>query len=430
MKGEENHGMTVDSLFSSCKRAGWFDHEQSKVEKNVLWSEHLFSVVNKLMDVETTAESFDQIVHSALSLFNADRGFFLIRNKQKYFFKSGFEQNGRQLKKENFCILGTLIRKAIESHEIQYREDNTAHQRPSLFNLKPRRTLHHYCCPVVYNNELIGVLYLVSPQPIDVTEKIIQKFTRFAAGTIHHVWSLEKLKQQTRRDKKDDTHARIAHEMNNAISAAFGNVEIASYYLKNQHNSQQVLKRLYNAGEQLLQMRRFSHALMGENSLYADKKPVSINEAVSEFMKTIAPVYIRKKAIIETDLRETPFIHADQNQMVQVIHNLVKNALEAQPEGVRIRISTRLSQKTNHVILSVMDDGPGIEKQRLNSIFYRSFKKSGNGYGLGICREIVESHDGNLTVKSSPGQGTYFAIKLPVAQDPQKDHEYRPAFEI
>ncbi|MBN1998769.1 GAF domain-containing sensor histidine kinase [candidate division KSB1 bacterium] len=431
MMGEATDGMMVNSLFGTTAGSGWVnDNQPDNVEKKDDSNVKLLAIVNELMEVPTAPESFDRIVKAALSFFHAERGFFLIRNKEKYIFKSAFDDKGRCLRKENFRILATLIRKTIQSLTTNYLEDKHLNREPSIFNTKTKRISFHYCCPVEHNNELIGVLYLTNPKLLDVNIKILDLFSQFAGKIIHNAWSKEKFRQAEKLRQKKEKDARIAHEMNNAITAAFGNVEIALYYLKSHKNSKEIIKRLSNAGEQLLYMRRFSHALTENNTLIPDKKLLSINEAVSEFVKTIAPIYIRKKAIIETDLRDVPLVKVDIQQIVQVLHNLVKNAIEAKPEGVRIRITTRMSLKTNHVILSVLDDGPGIRRESLNSIFYRTYKASGHGYGLGICREIVENHNGSLTVKSSPGEGANFSIKLPIVQQLQDENEYKPSFEV
>jgi signal transduction histidine kinase len=124
-----------------------------------------------------------------------------------------------------------------------------------------------------------------------------------------------------------------------------------------------------------------------------------------------------------TQLEEhLPKIHADPQELEQVLVNLYFNAIDAMPEGGRLTVGAKVSQGApgipQEVAITVSDTGFGISPEDLQKIFQPFFtarKKSGMGLGLPICDRIIKNHGGRIEVKSQPEQGTTFEIYLPVA---------------
>jgi signal transduction histidine kinase len=117
-----------------------------------------------------------------------------------------------------------------------------------------------------------------------------------------------------------------------------------------------------------------------------------------------------------------PLILVDTNQIKQVVLNLVHNALQAMPSGGRLRIMTEIRRRNEHnwVIVSVSDNGLGIDSQDINRIFEPFFTtkshRGGTGLGLSVTYGIVMDHGGTIEVESQPGMGSTFMVWLP-AQD-------------
>jgi two-component system phosphate regulon sensor histidine kinase PhoR len=109
----------------------------------------------------------------------------------------------------------------------------------------------------------------------------------------------------------------------------------------------------------------------------------------------------------------------DSNQLTQVVHNLVENAIKYGASGKLVEIVGR--RENGSAILSVRDHGPGISAQhvpRLTERFYRvsvqdSRTRGGTGLGLAIAKHIVNRHRGKLQIESRLGQGSQFSISLP-----------------
>ena len=104
----------------------------------------------------------------------------------------------------------------------------------------------------------------------------------------------------------------------------------------------------------------------------------------------------------------------DEEMIEQVLINLIKNSIEAlghQSDG-KIEVNARYAD--NSIVIEVCDNGPGIIKEALERIFVPFFttKKTGSGIGLSLSRQIMQMHNGNLTVKSEPGVRTVFTLKF------------------
>ncbi|WP_345807384.1 ATP-binding protein [Bacillus pumilus] len=109
-------------------------------------------------------------------------------------------------------------------------------------------------------------------------------------------------------------------------------------------------------------------------------------------------------------------ILADANQMKQLFINLIKNAIEAMPEGGSIYISTE--KVLNEWKITIQDEGKGMSEEDIQKIYdpFFSTKKEGTGLGLTICATILKDHHGTMDVSSELGKGTAFHIYLPVCQ--------------
>ncbi len=119
-----------------------------------------------------------------------------------------------------------------------------------------------------------------------------------------------------------------------------------------------------------------------------------------------------------------PQVMADQDQLAQVLHNLLDNAVKYGREGGRIEVRAEAGERG--VVIAVADDGPGIPRQhlpRLTERFYRVDKGrsravGGTGLGLAIVKHIVNRHRGRLTIESTEGEGATFRVWLPAAEEP------------
>jgi len=117
---------------------------------------------------------------------------------------------------------------------------------------------------------------------------------------------------------------------------------------------------------------------------------------------------------ITQKIESEPTIWVDVNKIEKVFTNLVKNAVDAMPNGGTLEISSR--QNGGNVEFVFADTGGGISEDIIGKIFTPLFttKAQGRGFGLAICKRIVEAMNGSITFESQIGKGTTFAIKIPM----------------
>jgi len=130
-----------------------------------------------------------------------------------------------------------------------------------------------------------------------------------------------------------------------------------------------------------------------------------------------------RKISLKKDLQEVPSIFINENEIMEVLLNIILNAIEAMPEGGELQVSLKSYQdpkkKGQFVQIGIADTGCGIAPENLNRIFDRYFttKKEGTGLGLAVVERIVKAHGGFVSVKSELGKGTSFFVNLPAEQN-------------
>ena len=150
---------------------------------------------------------------------------------------------------------------------------------------------------------------------------------------------------------------------------------------------------------------------------------VSVKEVVDEALG-IAKFYKGGKSrVLAADVpADLPPLVGVRDQLVQVVFNLVLNAIDATGKGGRISVSAGVGDGGDAITVTVQDDGAGIDPANRTRLFrpYFTTKKHGTGLGLFVTRRIVEAHGGAVAVESEPGRGTAFRVTLPV-QKPQPE---------
>jgi signal transduction histidine kinase len=146
-----------------------------------------------------------------------------------------------------------------------------------------------------------------------------------------------------------------------------------------------------------------------------DFQPVRLDSLIRD---VIMRIHGRDNSVqVDLDLDKSPPIQADSLRLVQVFENLFENAFKYAPNS---SIKITLRNLGDHLTVTFADRGPGIPAEHLPFLFERFYRvpaqsgKPGTGLGLFICRQIVQAHNGEITVETAPGKGTAFCIDLPV----------------
>jgi signal transduction histidine kinase len=226
------------------------------------------------------------------------------------------------------------------------------------------------------------------------------------------------LSNQLRRQMTAD----VAHELRTPLSIILGYTEALSD--GKMAGSSDTFELLHDEAHRLSRLvddlRVLSLADAGELPL--TRRPVLPHALLERAEAAYAEQARQRDIALQVDAApDLPEIEVDPDRMAQVFNNLVSNALRYTPEGGRIRLAARPAPEA--VILSVQDTGRGIAPEDLPRVFERFYRgdksrheHGESGLGLAIAKSIVDAHAGTISVESTPGAGTKFAIRLPVSQ--------------
>ena len=205
--------------------------------------------------------------------------------------------------------------------------------------------------------------------------------------------------------------ATLAHQIRTPLSAAIlyaSNLGNKNLNHENQQMFQQkLLSRLHDLENQVSDILLFAKS--GENIV----DNIDLLDIVKQVGTDTERIFDEFGAELTINCEEVPFpMIANGSAIKGAISNLLVNALQANATHVMIRIQ----KNSENMILKIIDNGDGIEQENLKSIFEPFFttKSSGTGLGLAVVKAVVNSHQGNVKVSSTSGQGTCFELDFPL----------------
>jgi two-component system cell cycle sensor histidine kinase/response regulator CckA len=209
--------------------------------------------------------------------------------------------------------------------------------------------------------------------------------------------------------------ASMAHEFNNPLGIVLG---FAQGLLANMDSSDPNYHHVQIISEEAKRCEKLVQELLEfGRPKNADFAWTDVQEMIQKTLDLVQPRAGKSKIEAFAKLEgELPQIHADPQQLQQVLLNLSLNAVDAMPKGGMLTIAAK-QESPSRLTITVADTGIGIEPDVLPRIFqpfFTSKKRRGLGLGLPICDRIVKAHGGRIEVNSIPGEGTRFTIRLPI----------------
>ena len=151
-----------------------------------------------------------------------------------------------------------------------------------------------------------------------------------------------------------------------------------------------------------------------------------LSDLINQVLKMLSGPLQAKHLKVRTSLcAATDHLHADRDQIEQVLLNVIDNAIDASPmdgSGMEITAHESLHDEQSGIMIQIRDAGKGISPEALSRVFepfFTSGKRKGTGLGMAICKNIVERHRGDIHLTSEVGRGTTVSIWLPLSQDSQ-----------
>ena len=216
----------------------------------------------------------------------------------------------------------------------------------------------------------------------------------------------------------------IAHDFNNILSVIMGNISLAKMSINDKQEELEVLSEAENA---CVQAKNLTKQLL---TFSKGGAPVKETAYLAEIIKESVTFALRGSNIqCEFELpNDLCPVEIDKGQFHQVLNNLIINAMQAMPEGGRIRVAAEniiiteddffASGEGSFVRVDIVDTGHGIKDEHIKNIFdpYYTTKQKGSGLGLATTFSIIRKHGGTITVTSDIGKGSVFSVYLPASE--------------
>ena len=382
----------------------------------------LYELIREQGSIFDIDHLLNHILRRAFDILPAERGFTMLFDDdgQLQVKSARFAEN---VKDEKPPISRTIINEVLEK-QVGVLSTNAMSDK----RFAAGKSVHNYgirsavCVPINGRDKILGIIHLdcglsehtYSPEQLRLLTAIGYQ-TGLAVDNIRlHLASV----QSERLAATGETVAILSHHIKNILQALGAGIDVVEMGLEANDLGKAkeawpiVQRNLGRINDFILNMLAFSK----------DREPllesVQVNDVLEDCMKLVSPAADERGIAIITDLAEDlPPIPADLDGLRQAALNLLNNAMDvvADEAGI-ITVKSAYDPATDSVVMTVIDNGGGIEKDQIDEIFkpfYSGKGHKGTGLGLAVTRKIVAEHGGKIDVDSVPGEGTTFDITLP-----------------
>lgn len=261
--------------------------------------------------------------------------------------------------------------------------------------------------------------------PIEATATVMsvggERYTNFVVRDVAARKAVER--------QKDEFIASINHELRTPLTSILGSLKLVSGGAVGEvpDKAKELLEIAEKNGELLLSLVSdlLDSAKIESGRLVLQTRPVPLGALLADAIERLRGFALRYDVGLELaplpDALGGCVIEVDKQRIVQVIGNLVSNAIKHSPKGGIVRVAAR--EVPGRVRIEVVDRGPGLSPEMRDQVFERfsatvpadGRRRSGTGLGLAIARGLVEAHRGDIGFDSEPGHGTTFWFELPRA---------------
>ena len=274
--------------------------------------------------------------------------------------------------------------------------------------------------PSVYQKELLGFLILGEKTPDPYSTNDIDTFSILAndsAMAFKAAQLFEELKEAEARLIQSEKlnilgqlASSMAHEINNPLAIISGNVQLLLMD-ETDDEKKKLLKKINDSTERGYKI--INRLLNFSRLPKEDIQDVDMNNMVDETLELVNHKILHSNIHLERNYNPVSAIKGNPTQIQEVLLNLFVNAVQAMPQGGRLKIYTK--EVHNFIEVQVEDTGKGIPEEDVKHVFdpfYTKGKEEGTGLGLFVADQIMKLHKGSIHIKSEVGVGTTFMLKF------------------
>jgi len=349
--------------------------------------------------------------------------------------RASFGAGRAYLKKPRLAVAESLLGMVVRRKKPTQVEDVQTSARYTQAGVARREGLVSLLSvPLLFGGEAIGVLSVYTGERHVFSNeevRILSALAELSAIAIEKARLYERIvdvEEQLRANEQLSTlgllAAEVAHEIRNPLTV----MKMLYHSLDLQFAAEDPRARdAAIMGQQINHLNRIVEQVL-DLARRTEPKPVlvDVNKLIDDLGLLIRhKLRAQRIELIHHLTPGLPQLMADPVQLEQVVLNLMLNAVQAMPDGGRLTLTTRsLAPRRNgrptHVVVEVKDTGVGMSEEQCRRAFtslLSTTRQQGTGLGLAIVRRVVETHRGEVAVKSHPGRGTTMTVTLPVANE-------------
>jgi signal transduction histidine kinase len=413
--------------------------ESNKKIRNLELILDITKTLNRSLILEDVLEL---VLKNAIRLTSSDRGFIVLKDTSGNLeYKIGLDNNGGHLPEASFNISTSVVRDVFETGQSKFIEaaqsDKDHDVSKSIFKLELQTIL---CSPLITEEKKIGVIYVDSKHlhKIKIRE-ITDTFEILAGQAATAIMNAQLYKGQIkaynalneanvqliqieRKALKSSIDAEVGQSLQGLVHLALlENESLVRAIEKSQKDFEtnpgeadtSVFDRLILkskvAIDSIRSIQKYAQALLETSVINFVKDSGDMNKTIQSVIKYISPMKKFNRIKFVTELNSLPVCKYDSDQIQHLLVHLFTNAADARSDAT---ISVKTIHEHNNIVVEVHDDGPGIPEDKLNILFdVPSTAKT--GYGLFLCRNIIDKHNGYIRVIEKT-QGTAIQFSIPV----------------
>ncbi len=241
----------------------------------------------------------------------------------------------------------------------------------------------------------------------------------------HRIGTLTLVRDISQAKQLEEQKARFIANASHELRTPIANIKTRLFLMRRQPErftehveiAEQVTRYMQHLVEDMFDLARFERG-----TIQLKREPVVIQELVNSAIQNLVPEAERKSIALVQTLPSAPItLKVDPYRMLQVLNNLLVNALNYTPPQGKIEVTLIPEGESGQMKLMVADTGIGIAEEHMAQLFKPFYRANhdikGAGLGLSIAREIVQLHGGDISVESKVGVGTCFTVRLPLQND-------------
>jgi signal transduction histidine kinase len=404
--------------------------------------EFILNVVKSINQTLILDDVLNLVLKSAIEITESDRGFIVLRNSSgELEFKVGLDSSGNKLSEELFQVSTTVVEDVFETGQSRFVEaassDNKNDPSKSILRLELQTIL---CSPLITDGKKIGVIYVDSKQLHRIRVKEITdtfeilagqaataiKNAQLYIGQVNANNALQEINSQLIQAERKALKSSINSEIGQALQ---GLVHLALLETESQMRTIEKMQKDYDQKEKrvddiffdrlklkskitidsIRNIQKYAQVLI-ETSVHNLKKDAGdLNKTIQTVIKYLSPMKKYSRISFKTDFNSIPICNYDSDQIEHLLVQLISNSAEAKADAT---IKIKSENFDDRIQITLEDNGPGISRDLMKD-FFELPSANKIGYGLFLCKSIVEQHRGEIEVIDSK-EGTSIKFSLPL----------------